>query len=132
MTFFKKYRGGGENHPPPSRNRVNIAKAKKMNDSPSSKILDPKTGKKFEESIHLREHVHKHFQNIFKFKQQSNTNIESFLKNAKDSQNNLKKKLTDDEKKNMIKKSQKKNLNNHWKVQTQGRPLGRTELKRPF
>ena len=64
----------------PTKWFLNIAKAKKMNESPSNKILDPKSGKKFANSTELREHVHKHFQNIFKLKKTIQYKHRSFLK----------------------------------------------------
>ena len=49
---------------------LNLSKSKKQSESPTNKILDPTTGKKFKTKESLQEHIHNHFTKIFKHKKQ--------------------------------------------------------------
>ena len=103
-----------------------------MADSPSNKILDPKTGKKFEKSEDLREHVHSHFSNIFKFKKQINQNIETFLGETKDSEMASSKKLTEDEKEENEKDLSIEELEDSLKCSHGGKTPGIDAIEKSF
>ena len=78
----------------PTKWFLNLSKSKKQSESPSQKIINPKTGKKFVEKKELQALVHEHFTNIFEFKHQKTTKIEDFLGDIADKEETLKKKLT--------------------------------------